>query len=278
MASQNYAASHLNIIDERFSKETLTSDIINNGIRLDFNGKNSVTIYNVDVVDEVDYVRSGTERFGALVELGTGTQTFTLSQDKSFTFSVDQGNLEDSMMVQEANKAVKRQIREVSIPNTDKYRLATLQAYAVANSQSATAALTNTNAYQKFLAQVAALVDALVGRDDIVCYLSATNYNLMKRDPEFKAACDEAYRDSKKGVLGMVDGVMLKEVPSSYLPTNTGYLMVSKKVLVSPTKMDMTRVLTEQRGIHGAVAEGRRYYDAFIPTNKGVAIRAHMIA
>jgi len=274
--AQNYAASHLAVIDERFYTESVTKEIINNSdVRVEFNGKNSVTIYSVDVVAEVDYVRSGDNRFGALVELGTGEQTFTLSQDKSFTFSVDRGNLEDSMMVQEANKAVKRQVREVSIPNTDVYRLGVLEAYAVANSQTATSALAYTDAYAKFLVQVAALVDAEVGREDIVCYLSATNYNLLKRDPEFRRDCDTSYADAKSGVLGRVDGVTLKEVPSSYLAATTGYLMVSKKVLVSPTKFNMVRVLTEQRGIDGAVAEGRRYYDAFIPTNKGVAIRLH---
>jgi hypothetical protein len=277
--SQYYASSHLDVIDERFYLDSVTQDIINNSdVRVEFNGKNSVTIYTVDVVDEVDYVRDGENRFGALVELGTGEQTFTLSQDKSFTFTVDRGNLEDSMMVQEANKAVKRQVREVSIPNTDVYRLSVLAAYAVANSQAATSALASTDAYQKFLTQVAALVDAEVGREDIVCYLSATNYNLLKRDPEFSKDCDLSYADAKTGTLGKIDGVTLKEVPSSYLPANTGYLMVSRKVLVSPTKFNMIRVLTDQRGIDGAVAEGRRYYDAFIPANKGVAIRLHKTA
>src|SRR5690349_13436438 len=113
--AQHYAASHLKQLDERFTTESKTDIIANKGgIRLDFNGRNSVTIYNVDVVTESDYVRSGTNRFGSLVELGTGTQTFTLSQDKAFTFTVDRGNLEDSMMVQEVASAVKRQVREVS--------------------------------------------------------------------------------------------------------------------------------------------------------------------
>src|ERR1044071_3654264 len=120
MASQNYASAVLAEIDERLSLESKTDIVVNKGgVRLDFNGKNSVTIYTVNTVSEVNYVRSGRDRFGALTELGTGTQTFTLSQDKAFTFSVDRGNLEDSQMVQEANKAVKRQLREVAVPNID---------------------------------------------------------------------------------------------------------------------------------------------------------------
>lgn len=126
--AQNYSAAHLKVLDERYHLKSKTDLIVNKGIRLDFNGKNSVTIYNVDVVAENDYVRSGTNRFGALVELGTGTQTFTLSQDKAFTFTIDRGNYEDSQMVTEVAKAVKRQQDEVSTPATDIYRLGVLTA------------------------------------------------------------------------------------------------------------------------------------------------------
>jgi len=276
--AQNWAASHLNTVDERYFTAAVTDDLINKGIRLDFNGKKSVTIYDVDVVDEVDYVRSGFNRFGDVVELGTGEQTFTLSQDKAFTFTVDRGNLNDSMMVQEANKAAKRQIREVSVPATDKYRLATLHAYAVANSQSATNALASTDVYQKILTQNAALYEATNEEDGLVLFVTPTTYNLLKRDPEFVRDCDTTYRDLKKGIMGEVDGMKIKRVRASYLPANTGFMIVSDKVLVSPTKMNSVRVLTEVQGIDGAVVEGRRYYDAFIPSNKGAAIRVHQIA
>lgn len=278
MPTQNYAQATLDIIDERFALESKVQVVVNNGIRLDFNGKNSVTIYTVNTVTEGNYVRAGSNRFGSLIELGDGQETFTLSQDKAFTFTVDQGNLEDSMMVTEANKAVKRQIREVSIPTTDKYVLATLQAYAVANSQSATAALTASNAFTKFLAANAVLDDALVPPEDRVCFMSATTLNLLKLDTNFVKACDTAYADLKKGIIGEVDGVTIVKVPVSYLVANTGYLFVYSKIAVAPKKFDMVRVLTDVQGIHGAVAEGRRYYDCFIPTQKATGIYAHMIA
>lgn len=278
MASQNYAAAHLDKIDERFALDSKTSDIINKGIRLDFNGRNSVTIYNVNVVAETDYVRSGANRFGALVELGTGVQTFTLSQDKSFTFTVDRGNLEDSQMVQEANKAVKRQVREVSIPNTDIYRLLTLQAYGVAQSQSATAALTTSNAYSKLLAANDAMTDRKVPETGRHAFMSPSTYSLLKQDSTFVKNCDQAYQDLKKGIIGQVDGILLHKVPTSYLPANTGYLLVQEETLVSPTKFNSIRILTDVQGVDGAVAEGRRYYDAFIPTNKGAGVQVHMVA
>lgn len=279
MSAQNYASATLDVIDERLSLATKTADVVNKGgVRLEFNGKNSVTIYTVNTVSEVNYVRSGSNRFGTLNELGTGTQTFTLSQDKSFTFSVDRGNLEDSMMVQEANKAVKRQIREVSVPNTDIYTLAAAHALALAQSQGATAAVTASNAYVKFLAQNDAMTEAKVPETGRHCFMSPATYSLLKQDSTFRLACDTAYADLKKGVIGMVDGVTLHKVPSTYLPTNEVFLFIWEEVLIRPMKFNSTRILTDVQGIDGAVAEGRRYYDVFGPANKVPGLRYHLSA
>lgn len=276
--AQNYASKDLATIDERFYTESVTQPIINNGIKLTFEGVNSVTIYDVDVVAEVDYVRSGHNRFGPLVELGTGVQTFVLSQDKAFTFSVDRGNLEDSMLVQEADRAVKRQVREVSIPTTDIYRLSILAAYAVANSQGTTAAVTNSNAYASLLAQQQVLDDAEVPAEGRYAYVTSTFYNLLKRDQEFVKDCDTSVKDLKRGILGEIDGLTIVKAPASYYVANFAFMIVHKKVLVAPTKFNMIRILDEVQGIDGKVAEGRRYYDAFIPRNKGKAIRLHRVA
>lgn len=272
--AQNYASATLKKIDERFALDCKTDMIVNNGITLDFSGINTVTIYNINTVAETDYVRSGTQRFGSLVELGTGTQTFVLSQDKAFTFSVDRGNLEDSMMIQEVNKSVQRQVREISIPTTDIYRLGVLDAYARANSQGATGPLTKATVFEAILAERAALIQALVPVDDLVVYMSPTIESVLWVDPEFKLQCNLAYADNKQGVIGNVLGMTMVVLPTTYFPANFNFMVVAKNVLVAPYKFNSIRVLTDVQGIDGAVAEGRRYYDAFIPTNKGVAIRA----
>lgn len=275
--AQNYSAAHLKVLDERYHLKSKTDSIVNKGIRLDFNGKNSVTIYNVDVVAETDYVRSGTNRFGALVELGTGTQTFTLSQDKAFTFTIDRGNYEDSQMVTEVAKAIKRQVDEVSTPATDIYRLNVLTAYAIANSQGVvggTAVAYNT-IYQLILAQQAAMSELKVPEDGRVLFITPTNYNLLKRDPEFVRDADLTVRDLKKGVLGQVDGLTIVQAPSSYFVTKFEFMIVRSDLLVSPMKFNSVRTLDDVQGIDGWVAEGRRYYDAFIPTQKAAGLRVY---
>lgn len=280
MAVMPFAASHLKVIDEKYFVKAKTDIVINKGIRLEFDGRRSVTIYNFSTVAEVDYVRDGANRFGQLVELGLGTQTFTLSQDKAFTYTIDRGNYADNMMVNEVGSTVKRQVREVSVPTTDKYRLATMQAYAVANSQTDTpAVITTSNSYSTFVNQVADLYDTdSVEPDNLVAFMTRSKWNLLRRNAEFKLASDDAYSDVKTGVVTTVDGVKIVPVPTSYLPTNTSWVIVADDVLVAPTKFDMIRTLTEVQGIDGWVVEGRRYYDALIPANRGKALRVHMEA
>lgn len=182
------------------------------------------------------------------------------------------------MMVQEANKAVKRQVAEVSVSNTDIYTLAQAHAVALAASQGATAAVTSANAYNKFLAQNDAMTEAKVPESGRHCFMSPATYSLLKQDTLFMRSVDTTQAKLNSGVLGEVDGVMLHKVPSTYLPTNEVYLFIWEEVLIRPMKFNSTRILTDVQGIDGAVAEGRRYYDVFAPTNKSVGLRYHLSA
>lgn len=276
--AQNYAAKYQKTIDEVFRINSVTDIVINKGIRLDYAGVNAVTIYGVSTVAETAYVRSGTNRFGSLVELDTTKQTYTLSQDRAFTYSIDRGNFEDSMMVTEAGSTLQRQIEVVCVPNTDIYRLAALSTYAVANSQSTTVALTSSNVYIQLLARQQTLDDAKVPADNRVCFVTPATYALLKQDSNFIKASDMAQEMLKKGVVGEVDGLTIVKVPTSYLVANAGFMIVHNTVLVAPHKFDTFRILKEVQGVDGWVVEGRRYYDAFIPTNHGVALALHKIA
>lgn len=276
--AQNYAAAHLNATDERVYLESLTMGVFDSkDIRLDFEGKNTVTIYNVDTVAENDYIRSGLGRFGVMVELGTGTQTMVLSQDKAFNFSIDRGNYSDSMMVTEAAKSIKRQVREVSVPATDVYNLGVVSAYAIANSQGVVAgtAVANTTAYQLILAQQAALTELKYSKEGRTLWVTPTVLNLLKRDPEFKLDCDMAYDDGKTGTVGKVDGLVIKEVPASYLVANFQFMITCKGVAVAVNKFNMIRTLDNDKDVDGWICQGRRYHDNFVLQQKGTGIRIY---
>lgn len=277
---QHYATDVLDKVDERFYLESKVQEIVNHGIELEFsNGNNAVTIYQMEVVAENDYARNGVMRYGALIEIGNTVQTFVLSQDKSFAISIDRGNREDSKMVPAMDEAVKRQVREVSVPTTDIYVLTTAATYAVTNTQGATAALSSSNTFAKILDQRAALQEAKVALEDIYVYVTPTTEAYLWQDTTFKVGCDRTNADRASGVIGTIMGMTIVTVPTSYFITNLGFLVISKKVLVNPKKFNSIRTGDGfPFGIDGMVGFGRRYYDCFIPTNKGVAIRYHKIA
>lgn len=273
--AQNFASAHLAIIDERIKKASVTMGKFGNNIRLDFNGRNSVTIYNVDTVAENDYVRSGSNRYGSLVELGTGTQTLTLSQDKSFTFTVDKGNYEDSMMVTEVTKAIKRQAKEVAVPAIDTYNLGVLSAYSIANSQGITGgtAVAYNTIYQLILAQQSELSEDEYSEEGRTLWITPTNYNLLKRDPEFVRDCDESVKDLKKGIMGQVDGLTVVQVPSSRLATKLEFMITCEGVGVAINKFEEVKTHSNPPGINGWLVEGRRYHDFFVLGEKGTGVR-----
>ena len=276
MASVNFGSATLGQVDEKYFLEAKTELIVNKSdIRLDWHGKNSLTIYQIQTVSENDYVRANENRFGTATELADTQQVFTLSQDKAVNITIDRGNLEDSDLVRDAKKHSMRQVREVSVPTTDKYRLNTAFAYAVANSQGATAATTSSNIFSKFLDQQVQLGENLVPEDGRVAFFTYAAAAKLKQDAQYKLNCDASYADVKKGVISMVDGCKIVVVPSSYLPANSTFLLIHEEVLIAPTKFNLIRILTEQKDIDGVYLQMRRYYDCFIPTNKGVAIRFH---
>lgn len=276
--AQNFAAAHLDYIDERVKLGSVTMGRFNDkNLRVAFNGRNSVTIYNVDVVAENDYTRSGQNRYGTPVEIGTGVQTFTLSQDKSFSITVDKMNKEDSMNVTEPSKIVARQAKEVAAPAVDTYNLGVLSAYALTNSQGVhdgTAVAYNT-IYQLILAQQSALSELEYPEEGRTLWITPTNYNLLKRDPEFMKACDVSVKDLKKGIMGEVDGLTIVKVPSSRMQDDVEFMITCEGVGAAINKYEEVKIHEDSPGISGWLIEGRRYHDFFVFGQKGSGIRVY---
>ena len=105
----NYAEKFSQTIDEQLSKDSLTDKAVNKDY--DFDGVNKVNVYSVETVPLNDYnINAKSNRYGTPVELGNDVQTLELTQDKSFTFSIDRKNATDTMMAMSAAKALAREL------------------------------------------------------------------------------------------------------------------------------------------------------------------------
>lgn len=106
----NYAEKFSQTIDEQLSKDSLTDKAVNKDY--DFDGVNKVNVYSVETVPLNDYdINAKSNRYGTPVELGNDVQTLELTQDKSFTFSIDRKNATDTMMAMSAAKALARELK-----------------------------------------------------------------------------------------------------------------------------------------------------------------------
>lgn len=129
----NYAEKFSQTIDEQLSKDSLTDKAVNKDY--DFDGVNKVNVYSVETVPLNDYdINAKSNRYGTPVELGNDVQTLELTQDKSFTFSIDRKNATDTMMAMSAAKALARELKEVVTPTIDRYRIAEIHGRSVSST------------------------------------------------------------------------------------------------------------------------------------------------
>ncbi len=271
----NYASKYSSVIDERFKLGAVTAPAINNDY--DFVGAKTVNVYSIPTATMNDYTRTGANRYGTPEELENTVQEMTLTRDRSFTFSIDRGNFDDTMMANSAGAALQRQLDEEVIPELDIYRISAMCA-AEGVTASAATAVTKENAYEAFLDGTTALTNNKVPTAGRVAFVSAAFYKLIKLDDTFIKASDMAQNMLLKGAVGQIDGIPLILVPDSYLPENVSFVITHSMATVAPVKLAEYKVHDNPPGINGWLVEGRVYYDAFVLKNKAKAIYVHKTA
>ncbi len=273
----NLASKYSSNVDERFSLLSVTENIGLNK-EYDWSGVKTVTVYEVDTAPMNNYSRTGTARYGEAGELGDGKNDYTLSKDRSFTYTIDRGNATEQLMIKKAGSTLARQIKEVVVPEIDAYRLAAWSTAAIANSHTATAAVDASNAYVKFLAAQEALDEDKVPQSGRICFVTPAYYNFLKQDDTFIKSGDMSQKMLINGQVGEVDGVKIIKVPSSYFPANHGFILMHPKCSVSPKKLEDYKTHDNPPGINGWLVEGRLIYDCFVLDAKKDALYAHKIA
>lgn len=252
MPTYDLAVKYSNKVDEKFSREALMNLVTNQDY--DWVGVDTVKVYSIPVVDAHNYSRSGSNRYGIPDELGNSTQTMTIRRDRGWTFTIDKLNKNQSMMVEDAGKAVSRQMTLKTIPEVDTYTFG--QIAANAGHYDSTSA-TKANAYGLFLAAQEALGNDNVPDAGRVCLCSYNFAGLLKQDPAFMRDCDIAQNMLIKGYLGEVDGCKIVKVPASRLPAGCQFILCHPIATVAPKVLNEYKVHTDAPGVSGWLCEGR---------------------
>lgn len=270
-----YASKYAQQVDERFTLGSLTNSIVNN--EYDFIGVSTVKVYSIPTVAMNDYTLTGTSRYGTPSELGNEAQEMTVSKDRSFTFTIDRKSYDDTQMVMEAGRALRRQIDEIVIPEVDTYRIASIVSGAPA-SHIKELDITKANAYEEFLAVQEILDDDKAPQAGRICLVSSSYYKNIKLDDAFTKRGDMATQIAINGVVGEIDGVPVIKVPGSYLPEKVDFVITNPIVAPAPTKLSEYKIHEDAPGISGWLVEGRVRYDCFVLKEKANAIGVHKAA
>ena len=263
----NYAEKYESEVDERFKLSSITDAAVNKNYN--FDAVNTINVYSVETSALNDYKREGTSRYGTPVELGSALQKMTLTQDKGFTFTIDKGNHNDTVMMNSAASALGREIDEVVTPTIDKYRLSVISSNAGTTLEQE---ITTETAYTLFLDSTSILTENLVPISGRVAFVSPDFYKCLKLDKNFTGSADRTNDIAITGSVAKVDNVAIIVTPSSYLPENVNYVITHPAATLGPIKLADYTIHEKPPGINGWLCEGRVYYDAFVLENKKKAI------
>lgn len=269
----NLASKYEKAVDERFKLKSVTQAAVNTDFN--WNGVDTIKVFSIPTVAMNNYVKTGKDRYGTASELDNTVQTMILTRDRSFTFTIDKANTQDTNGTMEAGKALARQIDEVVVPEIDIYRIATMSAAAVANGHVTTGAVSKTNAYEAVLTGTEKLDDKKVPLGGRLLYATPGFYNLIKLDNNFIKASDIAQNLLIKGQIGELDGMRVIKAPTSYFPANQPFMIVHPVATVAAQKLEDYKVHDNPPGINGKLVEGRKRYDAFVLENKKNALYVH---
>ncbi|PEM57640.1 hypothetical protein [Bacillus wiedmannii] len=248
------------LVDERFAPMAVTSAGTNQDY--DWDGAQTIKLTGVNTSEMSDYKRSGSNRYGEPKELENEIQTLTLTKDRSFTFTLDKMNEEETKM--KAAEALARQLREVTVPEIETYRLKVMGDNAGGKGEGT---LTEETVYKEFLKGNEHLDDASVP-ENRVAYFKPAALNMLKLDKNFVKECDLAQDQIRfKGQVGEVDGVAIIKATKKFMGEYE-FIIAHASVTVAPVKLAETKVHIDPPGLSGTLVEGRFYYDAFVRNQK----------
>lgn len=267
-------------VDEMFKAESKKALLTNDNY--DFNGAHTVKVYKVGTSDMNDYDRQGTgsnwSRYGEVKDLEATTEEMTLKKDRSFTFTIDKLDENETNAAVQGATALARQIREKVIPEVDTHIYAEMTTGA--GTKPTALALTKDNIYDEIIKANSVLDDNEIPEDERSLVVSPAVYLLLKKSPDITLDTEVGQDMKIKGVIGNIDGASVIKVPSSRLPKNFGFMLSHRSATVAPMKLEEYKIHTDVPGISGSLVEGRVVYDAFVLDNKkkGIYYQANKLA
>lgn len=230
---------------------------------LEFNGVDTIQVYVPTTVPLNDYKRAGTSRYGDPTELIPNVHKYQLTQDKSYTGTIDLGNSRARTIGTATAEWVKNQNSQEVIPFEDRYAL-----LKFANNGTVVevggSGLTTETALKELEKARAAFVNGRVPVENRVVWASAAFTGLIAESKQFTEIEKLAVQAVRKGEIGQCKTFRVIEVPDDLMPAGCHFICGHKSALVQSDQITELKINTTPQGISGTLIEARNLFDAFV--------------
>lgn len=270
--SEKYKQSLL----DGFNKASETDALFNHDLDTEFSGVNTVHVTSLKTEPLQDYNRQkevGTgSRYGTTKEVGDEVQTFTMTQDKSLSLSIDKGNNVEQFNMKQAGKVMKAHRDEQIIPAVDTYRLRKWAEEGGIHKELSEAP-SKANIVTQIVELHNEMLDAGVP-DNINLLVARTYLPALKLSSEWTALDSLGGKTLPKGTIGEFDGMPVKPMTSKRMPANVPFMLIYKGSVIAPMKIEKFKGHVDPPGLSGDLLEFRMLHDAFVLGKKasGVAV------
>ena len=259
-----------------FEEKSETDSVFSHDMDTEFSGVKTVHVTSLKTEPLQDYDRSkavGTgSRYGDTKEVGDEVQTFTMTQDKALSLSIDKGNNAEQFNMKKAGEVMKAHRDEQIIPAVDKYRLDKWAKDAGIHKELDAAPTKST-----IVSQIIELHNEMLdlGVPDQITLVIARKYlPMLKLSTEWVGLDSLGGKTLPKGSLGEFDGMPVKPMSNKKMPANVPFMLTYKGSIISPCKINTFKGHVDPPGLSGDLLEFRMIYDAFVLGKKanGVAV------
>lgn len=262
----HFAEKYKKGLMEGFNNASETDGLFDHSLDMEFSGVNTVHVTSLKTEPLQDYNRTkqvGTgSRYGDTKEVGNEVQTFTMTQDKSLSLSVDKGNNKEVLDMHKVGAIMKAEREEHIVPEVDTYRLKNWAAKAGIH-RALTAAPTSDN-----------IIEAIVkarnfqrnkGVKGSVSLLIPYEYlDTLQLAKQWVNLDSLGGKTLPKGTVGQISGMNVIPVTDDRMPENAAFMMIHKASVISPMKIKDFKGHVDPPGLSGDLIEFRMMYDAFV--------------
>ena len=272
----HFSEKHKQGLLDGFRKASETESLFSHELDVEFSGVRTVHVKSLKTEELQDYNRSkevGTgSRFGTTKEVGDEEQTFTMTQDKSLSLSIDKGNNVEQFNMKKAGAVMKAHRDERIMPAIDTYRLNKWAKEGGIHKELA-AAPSKTTIVSQIVELKNEVLDA--GVPDTLTLLIKREYlPALKLSSEWTALDSLGGKTLPKGTIGEFDGMAVKPITNKRFPANAAFMILYRGSVIAPMKIDTFKGHVDPPGLSGDLLEFRMMHDAFVLGKKadGVAV------